>query len=55
MSRHPANITRIEFRRERYLRGYMYDFIQLLAPQWNCQTIDQATQAGEPHSCQSQS
>ncbi|MBI4194126.1 MAG: CysB family HTH-type transcriptional regulator [Betaproteobacteria bacterium] len=36
-------MTRIELRRESYLRGYMYDFIQLLAPQWTRQKIDQAT------------
>ena len=43
MSRHPANITRIELRRESYLRGYTYYFSQLLTSQWNHQKIDQAT------------
>lgn len=47
MSHVPATITRIEIRRESYLRSYMYDFIQLLAPQWNRQKIDQATRVGE--------
>jgi LysR family cys regulon transcriptional activator len=38
-------ITRIELRRESYLRGYMYDFIQLLAPQWDREAIDAACRA----------
>ena len=40
-------ITRIELRRESYLRGYMYDFIQLLAPQWDREAIDAASRTGE--------
>lgn len=38
-------VTRIELRRESYLRGYMYDFIQLLAPQWDREAIEAASKA----------
>lgn len=40
-------VTRVELRRESYLRGYMYDFIRLLAPQWDRETIDAASRTGE--------
>jgi LysR family cys regulon transcriptional activator len=36
----------IELRRENYLRSYMIDFIQRIAPQWSRETIAQATRAG---------
>ncbi len=49
MSHVPATITRIEIRRESDLRSHMYDFMQLLAPQWNRQAIDQASRAGKAH------
>lgn len=41
-------VTRIELRRESYLRGYMYDFIHLLAPQWDRQSIERTVRAGSP-------
>ena len=37
----------IELRRENYLRSYMLDFIQRIAPQWSRETIAQAMRAGE--------
>jgi LysR family cys regulon transcriptional activator len=39
-------LTCIELRRENYLRSYMLDFIQRIAPQWSRETIDQATRSG---------
>jgi LysR family cys regulon transcriptional activator len=40
-------LTSIELRRENYLRSYMLDFIQRIAPQWSRETIAQATRASE--------
>lgn len=37
----------IELRRENYLRSYMLDFIQRIAPQWSRETIAQAMRAGD--------
>ena len=42
-------IACIELRRENYLRRYMLDFIQRIAPQWSRETIAQARRAA-PHS-----
>jgi LysR family cys regulon transcriptional activator len=39
-------ITRIELRRENYLRSYMYDFITALAPGWTREAIDKAMREG---------
>jgi len=39
-------ITRIEIRRDIYLREYMYDFIAMLAPRLSRQSVDQAIRAG---------
>ena len=38
-------IACIELRRENYLRSYMLDFIQRIAPQWNRETIAQVRRA----------
>ena len=40
-------IACIELRRENYLRSYMLDFIQRIAPQWSRESIAQATRAGD--------
>lgn len=40
-------IACVELRRENYLRSYMLDFIQRIAPQWSRETIAQATRAGD--------
>jgi LysR family cys regulon transcriptional activator len=45
--------TCIELRRENYLRSYMLDFIQRIAPQWRREAIDQATRAGTASARQS--
>lgn len=37
----------IELRRENYLRSYMLDFIQCIAPQWSRETIAQAMRTGD--------
>jgi DNA-binding transcriptional LysR family regulator len=36
----PPSITQIELRRGRYLHGALYDFVAMLAPQWDRVTID---------------
>lgn len=38
----PVYTTWVAFREDHYLRSYMYDFIQLLAPHLDRETIDQA-------------
>ncbi|MGQ0522656.1 MAG: CysB family HTH-type transcriptional regulator [Betaproteobacteria bacterium] len=43
----------IELRRENYLRSYMLDFIQRIAPQWSRETIAQAMRAGDAGARQS--
>jgi LysR family cys regulon transcriptional activator len=40
-------VTSIELRRENYLRSYMLDFIQRVAPQWSRDNITQATRSGD--------
>ncbi|EHQ52831.1 transcriptional regulator CysB [Ectothiorhodospira sp. PHS-1] len=42
------NITRIGFRRGAWLRGYMYDFITLLAPHLTHEHVAQAAQNPDP-------
>lgn len=37
-----SSTTRIGFRRNSYLRGYMYDFIEMFAPHLNRETVQQA-------------
>lgn len=44
-----ASITRLALRRDVFLRGYIYAFITLFAPQYGRQAVDAAL-AGEPHS-----
>lgn len=39
-------VTRIEIRRGAYLRSYMYDFITLLAPNWDREAIERAMRGG---------
>lgn len=39
------SVTRIGFRKGRYLRGYMYDFLQLFAPHLSPDLVDQAARA----------
>ncbi len=41
----PASTTYIGVRKDAYLRGYMYGFIQMLAPKYNRRTIDDAFRA----------
>jgi LysR family cys regulon transcriptional activator len=41
-----GNTTRLAFRRDTWLRGYEYDFMELLAPQLTRQMVE-ATQKGE--------
>lgn len=36
-----------QLRRNHYVRGYMFDFIQMLAPQWERAAIEQALRSGE--------
>ncbi len=36
------NTNCVEIRRNYYLRGYMYDFIQMFAPRWNRRAVDEA-------------
>jgi LysR family cys regulon transcriptional activator len=43
----------IELRRENYLRSYMLDFIQRIAPQWSRETIAQAMRTNEASARQS--
>jgi LysR family cys regulon transcriptional activator len=38
------NTNCVEIRKNYYLRGYMYDFIQMFAPQWNRKTVREAMQ-----------
>ncbi len=38
----PPSTTYLGIRRDAYLRGYMYEFIQLLAPQFNRKAVDAA-------------
>jgi LysR family cys regulon transcriptional activator len=38
-------ITRIEIRRDNYLRSYMYDFIMALSPGWDREAIDRMLRA----------
>ncbi|HSC08594.1 MAG TPA: LysR substrate-binding domain-containing protein, partial [Steroidobacteraceae bacterium] len=45
-------IACIELRRENYLRSYMLDFIQRIAPQWSRETIARAMRTGEANSRQ---
>lgn len=41
----------VQLRRNHYVRGYMFDFIQMLAPQWERAAIEQALRSGvAPHS-----
>ncbi|MFT3857203.1 MAG: CysB family HTH-type transcriptional regulator [Aquabacterium sp.] len=40
------NMTRLAFRRDAFLRSYMYAFIETFAPPLDRQTVDQAVQAG---------
>lgn len=40
------SVTRIGFRRDRFLRGYMYDFIELFAPHLTRRRVDAAVRAG---------
>ena len=39
-------VTRIEIRRDAWLRSYMYDFITALAPDWDREAIDRMIRAG---------
>jgi LysR family cys regulon transcriptional activator len=39
-------VTRIEIRRDNYLRSYMYDFITMVAPNWDRESIDRMRRAG---------
>jgi LysR family cys regulon transcriptional activator len=41
-----GNTTRVGFRRDNWLRGYEYDFMELLAPQLTRRVVE-ATQKGE--------
>jgi LysR family cys regulon transcriptional activator len=41
-----GNTTRVAFRRDLWLRGYDYDFLELLAPQLTRRTVE-ATLKGE--------
>ena len=36
----PASITQIELRRGAWLQGALYDFVAMLAPQWDRATIE---------------
>lgn len=36
----------VEIRKDTYLRSYIFDFIQMLAPQWNRKAIEDALQPG---------
>jgi DNA-binding transcriptional LysR family regulator len=38
----PPTMTQISLRRDAYLRGFMYEFIALVAPQWTRKTLDVA-------------
>ena len=38
-----SSMTKIGFRQNIFLRGYMYDFIELFAPHLDMRTVDQAT------------
>ena len=38
----PPSTTYLGVRRDAYLRGYMYEFIQLLAPQFERKAVDAA-------------
>lgn len=37
----------VQLRRNHYVRGYMFDFIQMLAPQWQRAAIERALRSGE--------
>jgi LysR family cys regulon transcriptional activator len=41
----PENVTGIGVRRGRLLRGYMYEFMRLFAPQLHRKVVDQALRA----------
>jgi LysR family transcriptional regulator, cys regulon transcriptional activator len=36
----PPAMTKLSFRRDAYLAGYMYDFIALVAPRWTRDALD---------------
>jgi len=40
-------VMTVSLRRETYLRRYVSDFVQLVAPRWNHDSILQAMNAGE--------
>ena len=42
----PVNTTRIAFRRDAYLRRYIYEFIELFAPHLKQQSVERARQGG---------
>ena len=42
----PPTMTRLSFRRDAYLPGYMYDFIALVAPQWTREAIERLRESG---------
>ena len=41
-------VTRVEIRRDSYLRSYMYDFIAALSPGWDREAVDRMTRARSP-------
>jgi hypothetical protein len=36
-------MTRLSFRRDAYLPSYIYDFIELVTPQWTREALDRLT------------
>ncbi len=46
----PPTVPAVLLRRGGYLRGYMHDFIERLAPQWDRKSIDAAMRSGGPAS-----
>ena len=43
----PVNTTRIAFRRDAYLRRYVYDFIELFAPRLKREAVDRVREGGD--------
>jgi LysR family cys regulon transcriptional activator len=42
----PPTVPAVLLRRGGYLRGYMHDFIERLAPQWDRASVDAAIRSG---------
>jgi LysR family transcriptional regulator, cys regulon transcriptional activator len=43
-----TNVTRLAVKRDAYLRGFVYAFIELLAPGWDKRRLEQAFAAPRP-------